>query len=430
MASTSNNNGRIVIMLDKVDKSTLTKVQNELQVKFTSSAELSSKVKINDVLKTDKGILLKNLGILVVEDIPIAQMKQAASKNSKIVHWEAERTFTKAVSAAAQINKIKKKIEGLQNDIEKLEQLLRTPQKPEEKPSPKTNLPCTWGLEKMNISTSQFTGKGVDICILDTGFYLSHPDFKNRNIRGKSFIPNEPWEYDGDGHGTHCTGTAAGYISQAEGLRYGIAYESNILIGKVLSDTGSGNTSALLDAIDWALEKKVHVISMSLTSQVEIGEKPSQIFEQIGRKALEQNTLIIAAAGNDSNRPNIPKPVGCPANAESIMAVGAVDEQYAIARFSNAGINAATGGKIDLVGPGVGIFSSYSNNAKDKKLYKTMNGTSMATPHIAGLAALYREAFPQITAQDLWKKLEHDALKIKDMLVRDFGKGFGKFQKN
>lgn len=343
---------------------------------------------------------------------------------SKILHWEEDRIFTTANRSLEQLNKVKDEMQRLQDEILILEMLLDE----QERKDNGTFYKQTWGLDAMNIAKSRYTGKGVNVCILDTGFYAAHPDFEGRNIDGKNFIENEEWQYDGDGHGTHCTGIAVGGVSEANGIRYGIAKDANIGIAKVLSDRGLGTTSGIVDAIDWALEKKYRIISMSLGSKVGIGEKPSPIFEQIGKKAMELNTLIIAAAGNDSKRPDMPKPISSPANADAIMAIGAIDEQKNIASFSNGGINASTGGKVDLVAPGVNILSSFSINSKEKLIYKKMNGTSMATPHIAGLAALHIEANPQISAIKLWEKLEQDAFKLEHLLKRDIGFGLGFYQ--
>ncbi|HBU45887.1 MAG TPA: protease, partial [Porphyromonadaceae bacterium] len=118
-------------------------------------------------------------------------------------------------------------------------------------------------------------------------------------------------------------------------------------------------TSSIIDAIDWAITKKFRIISLSLASPVKLNEKPSVLFETVGIRALDSNCLIIAAAGNDSKRPALPVPVSAPANSLSIMAVAAIDNQMRIARFSNAGINAATGGNVNVCAPGVDVLSSY-----------------------------------------------------------------------
>ena len=201
-----------------------------------------------------------------------------------------------------------------------------------------------------------------------------------------------------------------------------MANEADLLVGKVLSDAGSGSTSGIIDAIDWAIEKKARIVSMSLGSMVGVNEEPSPIFEQVGRKALEANCLLIAAAGNDSRRPGQTRPVGSPANAESIMAVAALDEQLQVAYFSNAGINKDTGGRIDISGPGIDVYSSYSKNAGGD-LYAILSGTSMATPHASGVAALYVEAFPELSAAEIWLKMEKNAKILEGQLPIDIGSG-------
>lgn len=420
--------GRYIILFEKGTASNVKKVQNELQVKFTSSAELSGNVKAEDVLKADKGLYFKNLGVAVVDDVETAHLIQAANTNlNNIIYWEPEQIFQTAIDPLQHIKNIRAQITAINKELKALEQQLK---KPNNEINPKVDpiKSTTWGLQTMNLLTQQYTGAGVDVCILDTGFYAAHPDFVGRNVVGKSFVPNQAWDFDGDGHGTHCTGTAVGYYNTTNGMRYGVAHQANIGIGKVLGDDGFGSTSGIIDAIDWALEKKYRVISMSLASSVNIGQKPSLIFEQIGQKALDQNAIIIAAAGNDSNRPSMPKPVSSPANANSIMAIGAVDNKQQVAYFSNGGINAGTGGKIDLVGPGVDVYSSYSKNAKGGVLYKSLNGTSMATPHLSGLAALYMQAFPKLKAIDIWKLMEKNALPIQNLLARDIGFGIGYYK--
>ncbi|MEO0470561.1 MAG: S8 family serine peptidase [Bacteroidota bacterium] len=236
-------------------------------------------------------------------------------------------------------------------------------------------------------------------------------------------MPGEAWDADGNGHGTHCAGTAVGKLAHTNGMRYGIADEAILYVGKVLSNAGSGSTSGIIDAIDWAIEKGCRVISMSLGSSVRKGEGPSASFERAGRRAIRNNCLLIAAAGNDSRRPGLIVPVSSPANAESIMAVGAVDEDMIVASFSNGGLNDNDGGRVDLVAPGVRVFSAYSLQSPGGKRYKELNGTSMATPHVAGIAAQYCEAYPDLTALEIWLKLEKNALALNHQLKRDVGQG-------
>jgi subtilisin family serine protease len=402
---------------DRVQKG-MSSIQKEFDVKMVSSKELNSKVRSKSILASDRGLFFKNLGVSVV-DIEEKKLMDVLSRENSILYWEEEREFH-PVGERDYFDAIKSTLEKLNEQINELEKSLE-----KKEDTPKEVLEAyRYNLNSMLLEKSKYSGKGINVAILDTGFYAEHPDFVNRNIEGKSFIDGEAWDFDGYGHGTHCTGVAVGYLSLKDKKRYGIAYESNIFIGKVLSDSGNGFTSSILDGIDWALEKMCSVISLSLGSSVKIGEKPSAIFEHIGRKALEKNSLIIAAAGNDSQRPDyIPKPVSCPANAESIMAVAAVNESLTIANFSNAGLNAGDGGRVDIAAAGVNIFSAYSKNARSAALYKKMNGTSMATPHVSGVAALYFEAFPNLTATEIWLKIEKNAKSLEGQRFRDVGAG-------
>lgn len=411
--------GRYIVCFNNDSRGSINKAQKALSMQLTSSKELCSTVRAHDIMQSGNGIHFKNLGIAVVDDIEAAQLQSAVmAADNPIVYWEPEREFT-TDSELSKIQDIKVILEYLTEQVDELEEMIFNKDL-----QPVNPVNYTWGLREIGMEFSQFTGKGVNLCILDTGFYLKHPDFVGRNIEGRSFIRNQAWDKDKFGHGTHCAGTAGGGFSLEDGTRYGVASDANLFIGKVLNDRGSGSTSGIVDAIDWAIEKKCQIVSMSLGSRVKIGEKPSQIFEQAGRRALEQNTLLIAAAGNDSNRSRFaPKPVSAPANAESVLAVAALNEDLSVANFSNGGINASDGGRIDIAAPGVDVLSAYSKNARNGSLYTKMNGTSMATPHVAGVAALLAEAFPGISGAELWLKLEKRAKFLEGLLARDVGQG-------
>jgi hypothetical protein len=244
---------------------------------------------------------------------------------------------------------------------------------------------ATWGLQATKVVNCCRSGQGIRIAVLDTGFDQQHPDFAGRSITTRSFIDGEEVQ-DGHGHGTHCIGTALGAKCPGVGPRYGIAYEAEIFAGKVLSNAGSGGDAGILAGIEWAIQNGCAVVSMSLGAPTRPGQAFSQVFERVARRAQEQGTLIVAAAGNESRRPDVINPVGHPANCPSIMAVAALDVQGAIAPFSNRGIN-PDGGQIDIAGPGVDVYSSWPMPTR----YRRISGTSMATPHVAGIAALYAE---------------------------------------
>ncbi|KJK51643.1 protease [Lentzea aerocolonigenes] len=262
----------------------------------------------------------------------------------------------------------------------------------------------TWGLQAVGADISTATGKGVKIAVLDTGFEKNHPDFAGRTITTKSFITGEDVQ-DGHGHGTHCIGTSAGPRKPATAPGYGIAYEAEIFAGKVLSNAGSGSDGGILAGIDWAVSNGVAVISMSLGADVSPGTPYSQIYETVAQRAMAKGTLIVAAAGNASSRPAKVAPVGHPARCPSIIAVAAIDVNRAIAFFSSGTVDKI--GQIDVAGPGVDVYSSFKLPEK----YARLRGTSMATPHAAGVAVLIAEK-TGARGFELWARLALTALRL------------------
>lgn len=261
----------------------------------------------------------------------------------------------------------------------------------------------TWGLQATRTTTSACSGRGVRIAVLDTGFDLIHPDFHGRTITAQSFVPGAAPQ-DGHGHGTHCIGTACGPATAAGARRYGVAHEADIFVGKVLSDQGRGVDGGILAGIEWAIANGCQIVSMSLGADV---ASVSVAYETVGQRALAAGVLIVAAAGNNANRAaGRPGLVGVPANSPSIMAVAAVDPDLGLANFSAAS-NPVAGGQIDVAGPGVRVFSSVPMPVR----YGSKNGTSMATPHVAGIAALWCETTGR-TGRDLWSLLTQHSRRL------------------
>jgi subtilisin family serine protease len=188
----------------------------------------------------------------------------------------------------------------------------------------------TWGLAATRVATSPLSGRGIKVAVLDTGFDSSHPDFVGRNITTASFVSGETPQ-DGHGHGTHCIGTACGPKKPSGTRRYGVAYESDIFAGKVLSNSGSGTDATILAGINWAVGQNCHIISMSLGADVAQAHPP---YTAAGRIALNKGSLIVAAAGNNADRTarNFGF-VGAPANSPFILAVGALEEDLSISFF-------------------------------------------------------------------------------------------------
>jgi subtilisin family serine protease len=259
---------------------------------------------------------------------------------------------------------------------------------------------ATWGLHATRVTTSSASGKGVKVAVLDTGFALGHPDFAGRNITAASFVPGESPQ-DGHGHGTHCTGTACGPRTPSGTRRYGIAHEADIFIGKVLSDSGSGSDATVLAGINWALAQRCHVVSMSLGADV---PEPHPPYTEVGRRALARGTLIVAAAGNNARRHERNWGfVGAPANSPFIMAIAALEQDLSVAYFS-ARSGTGRGGQIDNAGPGWQVYSSWLLPQR----YNTISGTSMATPHAAGIAALWAER-TGLRGGELWSVLAQES---------------------
>jgi len=272
----------------------------------------------------------------------------------------------------------------------------------------------TWGLEVTNVAASTLTGVGIKIAVLDTGFDHTHQDFAGRLVTKKLFATNSVPD-DVHGHGTHCIGTACGPQRPTTGPRYGIAYEAEIYAGKVLGDDGFGTDRSIIAGMDWALEEGCHIISMSLGAETMIGDQPGDDYEQIGQVCLDAGTIVVAAAGNESARPGRINPVGSPANASTILAVAAVDLQRRVAEFSCGAMNSSQ--EVDIAGPGVDILSTLPGNKYDR-----WDGTSMATPHVAGIAALIAESDAKYRGWALWARLLQTAERLKSP-ARDVGSG-------
>ncbi|MEO1526604.1 MAG: S8 family serine peptidase [Planctomycetota bacterium] len=242
----------------------------------------------------------------------------------------------------------------------------------------------TWGLQATRVSNSALTGHGIRVAILDTGFEFGHSDsnFASRVVGRVSTVGGTAQDHHG--HGTHVAGTACGPRVPGLGTRrYGVATESEILVAKVLGRQG-GTDTQILGGLNWAIGQRCDLINLSLGPRA-CRPMPafSASFERVARLALRLGVLMIAAAGNNSRRPGLRCPVSGPSAAPSIVAVAALDHCGRVAPFSNEGQN-TTGGEINFAAPGVGVFSSWTNPTR----HRSIQGTSMAAPHVTGIAAL------------------------------------------
>ena len=343
------------------------------------------------------GAVFPTLGVAVVslDEGAFSNVMRSAGEDSAILAIEPERTFY-AIGDGLSADYLR----GYRDAVNNLYEKATTTEAAgiDTQPSFSDDSESTWGLKATKVMNSLLTGSGMKVAVLDTGMDLQHPDFAGRSIVSQSFVPGENVQ-DGMGHGTHCIGTACGFKDQ-NGRRYGIAHKSTIYVGKVLSNAGSGAGAWILAGMEWAIANGCQVISMSLGNT---NPNPSTAYETVGRRALQNGCLIVAAAGN--NGPI--RTVGQPANSPSIMAVAAIDNCVQVANFS-ATSNLVQGTKVDIAAPGVKVYSSLP---MDKGRYAAWNGTSMATPHVAGMAALYAESTGKRGAE-LWQLLTSYAMAL------------------
>lgn len=235
------------------------------------------------------------------------------------------------------------------------------------------------------------TGKGVKVAVLDTGVDIGHPGLKDRVDATKSFIPGEEVA-DRNGHGTHVTSTVGGSGAESDGNKEkGVAPGAALSVGKVLSDEGSGSESQIIAGMEWAAKDVgAKVVSMSLGSR-EASDGTDPMAAAVNTLSKDTGALFVVAAGNTG----APSSIGSPGAADSALTIGAVDSADKAAYFSSQGPRYGDHAlKPDLSAPGVDILAARSQLAGGEGYYTEMSGTSMATPHIAGVAALLAEKHP------------------------------------
>ncbi|AEP86287.1 serine protease Isp [Bacillus spizizenii] len=220
-------------------------------------------------------------------------------------------------------------------------------------------------------------GKNVKIAVLDTGCDTSHPDLKNQIIGGKNFTDDDGGKEDAisdyNGHGTHVAGTIA--ANDSNGGITGVAPEASLLIVKVLGgENGSGQYEWIINGINYAVEQKVDIISMSLGGPSDVPELAEAV-----KNAVKNGVLVVCAAGNEGDGDERTEELSYPAAYNEVIAVGSVSVARELSEFSNANK------EIDLVAPGENILSTLPN-----KKYGKLTGTSMAAPHVSGALALIK----------------------------------------
>ncbi|MFF0398442.1 S8 family serine peptidase [Streptomyces sp. NPDC005248] len=261
-------------------------------------------------------------------------------------------------------------------------------------------------------------GKGVNVAVLDTGIDADHPDFAGQIADSQSFVPDQDVT-DRNAHGTHTASTIAGTGAASDGKEKGVAPGAHLLVGKVLSNEGFGAESWIISGMQWAAETKhAKVVSMSLGSS-ETSDGTDPMAQAVNDLSASTGALFVIAAGNSGAGG-----IGSPGAATSALTVGAVDSGDELAYFSSWGPRNPDGGlKPEITAPGVNILAARSQYAPGTGSYMTMSGTSMATPHVAGAAALVAQQHLDWTGQQIKDALVSTTKATPDIPLSKGGSG-------
>ena len=255
--------------------------------------------------------------------------------------------------------------------------------------------PPSWGLDRVDQRTlplnSSFTasanGAGVDVYIVDTGIFTTHTDFSGRLRSGFSAINDGRGSNDCNGHGTHVAGTTAG-------TAYGVAKAASIIPVRVLDCAGSGSNSGVIAGLDWMIAH--HTAGVAAVANMSLGGGASLALDTAVQNAINDGVVMAVAAGNsNANACNY-----SPARAANAITVGATDRTDVRASYSNFG------SCLDIFAPGTSITSAWINSST---AINTISGTSMASPHVAGVAAALLSANPTLSPAEISSILRSSA---------------------
>lgn len=254
-----------------------------------------------------------------------------------------------------------------------------------------------------------YRGRGIRVGVVDTGIDRDHPDFAGRILAGRSFVGSD--FQDDNGHGTHVAGILAGSGAASGGRYEGVAPEALLYVAKVLRADGSGLMSHVMAGVEWAVDQGAQVINLSLGG---VGPcNGTDALSELCDAAVEQGVVVCVAAGNAGPGAATVGPPGC---ARQVITVGASTDHDEVANFSSRGPTLDGRVKPDVVFPGVGIVScrargtSMGTPVDDR--YTAASGTSMATPHASGTAALLLEAAPSLTPAQVKALLQQTAVNL------------------
>ena len=268
-----------------------------------------------------------------------------------------------------------------------------------------------------------YDGVGTTVAVLDTGYDPTHPDLQGRVGAAVNFTTDSSVT-DGNGHGTHVASTVGGSGAASGGLRKGVAPRTSLMVGKVLSDGGYGEDSWVLAGMVWAVNEGADVVSMSLGGDTDDGSSPLAV--AINELSATSDSLFVVAAGNNGG--NGPSTVTAPGSADAALTVGAVDVHDVMAGFSSRGPRFRNGAlKPEVVAPGVDVTAARAAGTELGPIvddaYTTISGTSMATPHVAGLAAMIKQHHPGWDGEQIKSVIANSTVPVADATGFDAGTG-------
>ncbi|NJE08460.1 alkaline serine protease [Thermococcus sp. M39] len=274
-----------------------------------------------------------------------------------------------------------------------------------------------------------YDGSGITVAVIDTGIDASHPDLQGKVIGWYDVVNGKTTPYDDNGHGTHVASIIAGTGAASNGKYKGVAPGAKLVGVKVLAADGSGSISDIIAGVDWVVQNKdtygIRVINLSLGSSQSSNGTDS--LSQAVNNAWDAGLVVCVAAGNSGPDTYT---IGSPAAASKVITVGAVDDNDVIADFSSRGPTADGRLKPEVVAPGVNIIAARaagtSMGTPIDDYYTSASGTSMATPHVAGIAALLLQAHPSWTPDQVKKALVETADIVAPTEIADIAYGAGR----
>lgn len=258
--------------------------------------------------------------------------------------------------------------------------------------TPQIGAPAAWD--------AGYTGEGVTVAVLDSGVDQTHPDLDDVVVGARDFTGSGTTE-DHYGHGTHVASIALGSGDASDGTGRGVAPGADLLVGKVLDEYGNGEMSSIIDGMEWAAAEGADVVNMSLGEAENYTDGTDPASVALDTLSARHGTLFVVAAGNAGEYGT----VSTPGAASSALTVGAVDDADEVAPFSSRGPRALDQAiKPDVTAPGVEIVAARAagtNEGGDLGAYVPWSGTSMAAPHVAGAAAVLKQARPELSGEQL-----------------------------